>query len=100
MNKFYGYILSDMKKTEIDFSEGDQENMVDYGEIYLINYTIGILYDCLEDGVNIIFYRNKKNLGIAFKNLSKDLIYCTSVEMGFAGSKIQITNDVEFPDDK
>jgi len=24
MNKFYGYILSDMKKTEIDFNSGDQ----------------------------------------------------------------------------
>ena len=100
MNKFYGYILSDMKKTEIDFSGGDQENMVDYGEVCSINDTIGILYDCREDGVNIIFYRNKKNLGIAFKNLPKDLIYYPAVEMGFAGSKIQITNDVEFPDDK
>ena len=100
MNKFYGYILSDMKETEIDFSGGDQENMVDYGEVCSINDTIGILYDCREDGVNIIFYRNKKNLGIAYKNLPKDFIYFPAVEMGFAGSKIQITNDCEFPEDK
>ena len=99
MNKFYGYILSDMKKTEIDFSGGEQENMLDYGEMCSINDNIGIMYDCRDDGVNIIFYRNKKNLGIAYKNLPKDLLYFPAVEMGFAGSKIQITNDLDFPED-
>ena len=99
MNKFYGYILSDMKKTEIDFSGGEQENMLDYGEMCSINDNIGIMYDCRDDGVNIIFYRNKKNLGIAYKNLPKELIYFPAVEMGFAGSKIQITNDLDFPED-
>ena len=99
MNKFYGYILSDMKKTEIDFSKEEQENMLDYGEMCSINDNIGIMYDCRDDGVNIIFYRNKKNLGIAYKNLPKDLLYFPAVEMGFAGSKIQITNDLDFPED-
>ena len=100
MNKFYGYILSDMKSTEIDFSAGEQENMVDYGEMCLINDSVGILYDCRDDGVNIIFYRNNQKLGIAFKNLPKDVVYFPAVEMGFAGSKIQITNDLDFPEDK
>ena len=100
MNKFYGYILSDMKKTEINFIGREQENILDYGEICSINDIIGVLFDCREDGVNIIFYRNKKNLGIAFRNLPKDLIYYPAVEMGFAGSKIQITNDLDFPEDK
>ena len=100
MTKFYGYILSDMKKTEITFDGGDQENMIDYGEMGAINDNIGIMYDCRDDGVNIIFYRNKKNLGIAYKNLPKDFIYFPAVEMGFAGSKIQITNDLDFPEDK
>ena len=99
MNKFYGYILSDMKKTEIDFSKEEQENMLDYGEMCSINDNIGIMYDCRDDGVNIIFNRNKKNLGIAYKNLPKDLLYFPAVEMGFAGSKIQITNDLDFPED-
>lgn len=100
MNKYYGYILSDMKKTEIDYNQGEQENMIDYGEMCSINDNIGILYDCRDDGVNIIFYRNKKNLGIAFNKLPKDFIYYPTVEMGLAGSKIQITNDLDFPDDK
>ena len=100
MNKFYGYILSDMKKTEINFSGREQENILDYGEICSINDIIGVLFDCREDGVNIIFYRNKKNLGVAFKNLPKDSVYYPAVEMGFTGSKIQISNELEFPDDK
>ena len=66
MNKFYGYILSDMKKTKITFGDKEQENMIDYGEVCSINDYIGILYDCKDDGVYISFYRNRKKLGIAF----------------------------------
>ena len=100
MTKFYGYILSDMKKTEITFDGGDQENMIDYGEMGAINDNIGIMYDCRDDGVNIIFYRNKKKLGIAFSKLNKDLTYFPVVEMGLCGSKIQIFNDLDFPEEK
>ena len=46
------------------------------------------------------FIEIKKNLGIAFNKLPKDFIYYPTVEMGLAGSKIQITNDLDFPDDK
>ena len=70
------------------------------GQNFLINDNVGVLYDCRDDGVNITFYRNKKNLGIAFKNLPKDLVYYPTVEMGLCGSKIQISNDIDFPDDK
>ena len=100
MNKFYGYILSDMKKTEIVFGDKEQENMLDYGEVCSINDNIGILYDCKEDGVYISFYRNKKKMGIAFNKLNKDLTYFPAVEMGLCGSKIQIFNDLDFPEDK
>ena len=100
MTKFYGYILSDMKKTEITFTGKEQENMGDYGEVCSINDVIGILYDCRENGVNISFYRNKKNLGIAFNGLPNDLGYFPVVEMGYCGSKIQIFNEIDFPEDK
>lgn len=39
-----------------------------------------------------------KNLGIAFK-LPKNIIYFPTVEMGLCGSKIQIYNDVDFPNE-
>ena len=97
INKFYGYILSDMKKTEVNIRDGG-ENMEDYGEVCNIKDKIGVLFDCQNDGINISFYRNKKNLGIAFEKLQNNLIYYPTVEMGLCGSKIQINNDVDFPD--
>ena len=100
MDKFYGYILSDMKKTEIGIGGRDQEQIMDYGEVCSINDCIGVLYDCKEDGVNISFYRNKKNLGVAYYNLPKEMIYFPTIEMGLCGSKIQIFNDIDFPEEK
>ena len=99
MNKFYGYILSDMKKTEISFDNKEQEKMEDYGEVCCINDYIGVLYDCRDDGVYISFYRNRKNLGIAFNKLKKDFTYFPAVEMGLMGSKLQIFNGIDFPED-
>ena len=99
MNKFYGYILSDMKKTEITFGDKEQENMIDYGEVCCINDYIGILYDCKDDGVYISFYRNRKKLGIAFNKLPKDFTYFPAVEMGLMGSKLQVYNGIDFPEE-
>ena len=95
--KFYGFILSDMKKTTINMRDGG-ENMEDYGEVCNINDKIGVLFDCKHDGVYINFYRNNKNLGIAFDKLPNNLLYYPTVEMGLCGSKIQINNDLDFPD--
>ena len=94
---FYGFVLSDMKKTIINFRDGG-ENMEDYGEVCVINDKIGILFDCKSDGVYISFYLNKKNLGIAFEKLPNNVIYYPTVEMGLCGSKLQISNDFDFPD--
>ena len=95
--QFYGFILSDMKKTTINMRDRG-ENMEDYGEVCNINDKIGVLFDCKHDGVYINFYRNKKNLGIAFDKLPNNLLYYPTVEMGLCGSKIQINNDLDFPD--
>ena len=95
---FYGFILSDIKKTIITFGEGAQEEMNYFGEMCNINDKIGVLFDCKDDGVYISFYRNKTNLGIAFDKLPKNIAYFPTVEIGLCGSKIQIYNDVDFPD--
>ena len=97
IDKFYGFILSDMKKTTINMRDGG-ENMEDYGEVCNINDKIGVLFDCKHDGIYINFYRNKKNLGIAFDKLPNNLLYYPTVEMGLCGSKIQINNALDFPD--
>lgn len=46
----------------------------------------------------ILAFIEIKNLGIAFEKLQNNLIYYPTVELGFCGSKIQINNDVDFPD--
>ena len=97
MQKLYGFILSDEKKTVVHFGTNHREDMNDYGEVCTINDKIGVLFDCRSDGVYISFYRNKKNLGIAFEKLPNNLIYFPTVEMGLCGSKVQITNEVDFP---
>ena len=95
--KFYGFILSDMKKTTITMRDGG-ENMEDYGEVCNISDKIGVLFDCKHDGIYINFYRNKKNLGNAFAKLPSNLVYYPTVEIGLCGSKIQINNALDFPD--
>ena len=94
--KFYGFILSDQKKTIVNPDQNEQ--IEDYGEICNINDKIGVLFDCKNDGIYISFYRNQKNLGIAYEKLPKNLIYYPTVEMGLCGSKIQIYNDIDFPE--
>ena len=98
IQKFYGFILSDLKKTIVSFEDGAQEEMSDYGEMCNINDKVWVLVDCRNDFVHIYFYRNKKNLGIAFK-LPKNIIYFPTVEVGLCGSQIQIYNDVDFPNE-
>jgi len=97
IDKFYGFILSDMKKTTITMRDGG-ENMEDYGEVCNISDKIGVLFDCKHDGIYINFYRNKKNLGNAFAKLPSNLVYYPTVEIGLCGSKIQINNALDFPD--
>ena len=97
IKKFYGFILSDMKKTVVNFGDGG-ENMVDYGEVCSINDKIGVLFDSKDDGVYISFYKNNKNLGVAYEKLPNNVKYFPTVEMGLCGSKIQLYNDIEFPD--
>ena len=96
IRKFYGFILSDMKKIVVTLSN-NEEKSEDYGKICNINDKIGVLYDCKNDGVYISFYLNKQNLGIAYEKLPKNMMYFPTVEMGLCGSKIQINNNVDFP---
>ena len=97
IKRLYGYILSDMKKTEVKFGTNKGEEMNDYGEVCNINDKIGVLYECKNDGVYISFYRNNKYLGIAFEKLPNNHYYHPTVELGLCGSKVQITNEVDFP---
>ena len=97
IKRLYGYILSDMKKTEVKFGNNKGEEQSDYGEICNISDKIGALFECKNEGVYISFYRNNKYLGIAYEKLPNNHYYYPTVELGLCGSKIQITNEVDFP---
>ena len=95
VNNFYGFILSDMKK--ISVINGRQQKS-DYGkEEISINDVIGVLFEFKKDGLEISFYKNKVCLGVAFKKIEKDKYFFPAVNMGLAGSKIRITNQIDFP---
>ena len=99
IQKLYGFILSDKKKVTIKFGKNHREDTEDYGEICTINDKIGVLFESKNDGIYISFYRNKKNLGVAFSKLPNSNKYYPTVEMGLCGSKVQINNDIDFPND-
>jgi len=98
IDKFYGFILSDVKSTVVDVGNKTEEQLNNYGQICNINDKVGVLFNCKNDGVYISFYKNGKNLGVAFSQLPKNVTYYPTVEMGLCGSKIQINNNIEYPE--
>jgi hypothetical protein len=95
VKNFYGYLLSDCKKYSRQNYKVDSSE--DYGEKVKLGDNIGVLCLYNDDGVDIGFFLNKKFLGLAYKKLSKDLIFYPACLLGYCNSKIKITNDVEIP---
>ena len=91
---FHGFILSELKK--ISSINGKIEQS-DFGDLCKINDKIGVLVYFNSEGVNLGFYINKVFIGNAFVKLNANLIYFPAVALGLAGTKISISNDMEFP---
>jgi hypothetical protein len=95
VHNFYGYILSDMQK--ISSINGKQEKK-DYSiEPIAINDIIGVMFEFKKEGLEISFYKNKICLGVAFNKIYNDKIFFPAVSLGLAGSKVQISNQIDFP---
>jgi hypothetical protein len=92
---FWGYVLSDGKK--VQNSTSNKLEMIEYGDITKIGDRIGIMIEYNASGVDISFFVNKINLGIAFKSLPAATYFPCAV-LGFDGTRIRITNKVSFPD--
>lgn len=58
---------------------------------------IGILMEFNEKGLNVSFFINKLNLGIAFKTLPPNTYYPCAL-LYYDQAKVRITNRVPFPD--
>ena len=95
VHNFYGYILSDMQK--ISSINGKIEKK-DYSiEPIAINDIIGVLFEFKKEGLEINFYKNKICLGVAFNKIYNDKIFFPAISLGIAGSKVQISNQIDFP---
>ena len=95
VHNFYGYILSDMQK--ISLVNGKQEKKDYIKEPVAINDIIGVLFEFKKEGLEISFYKNKICLGIAYNKIYNDKIFFPAISLGIAGSKIQISNQIDFP---
>ena len=96
VNSFYGIILSDLKLIS---SEKGKQIKKEYHkkESFGINDIVGVMMDFNKEGLDIYFYKNKICLGLAYTKLNKDNFYYPAVSLGIVGSKIQISNQIEFP---
>jgi hypothetical protein len=92
---FYAFVLSECKKMSSNAS--NKVEMVEYGDITKMGDRVGILIEFQSTGLDISFFINKINMGIAFKNLPINTYY-PSVVLGFDGTRVRITNRVRFPD--
>ena len=95
INNFYGYILSDMQK--ISTRNGKEEKKEYSKEQIAINDIIGVLFEFKKEGLEISFYKNKICLGVAFNKIYNEKVFFPAVILGIAGSKIQISNQIDFP---
>lgn len=95
MKGFWGFVLSECKK--IYNNPSGKVESVEYGDITKMGDRVGIMMEFQATGVDITFYVNKINLGVAFKNLPLGMYYPTAV-LGFDGTRVKITNRVGYPD--
>lgn len=92
---FYGIILSDGQK--ITSINGKQEKREYVKETFGINDIVGVMLEFKKEGLEVSFYKNKINLGIAYSKITNDKIFFPAVSLGFVGNKVQISNQIDFP---
>ncbi len=93
MKGFYSFVLSECKKV----SNNTKLESVEYGDITKMGDRIGVLMEFQATGLDVSFFINKINMGIAFKNLPLNTYY-PCVVLGFDGTRVRMTNKVRFPD--
>ena len=92
MNNFWGFILSDAKKISNDTQK-------DYGKICQINDIIGVLLSFNDNNtLNVSFFVNGENQGIAFENLPNDL-YFPCVVLLYEGARVKVIEYSNIPEE-
>jgi hypothetical protein len=92
---FWGFIPSECLK--IGYNEKNVIEKKEYGTNCKIHDSVGMLLEFHLKGVDVSFFINKINMGIAFKQLPLHT-YHPCVALGFDSSRVRIINDASFPD--
>jgi hypothetical protein len=79
------------------FYNNGQVEQVEYGDLSKMGDRIGILMEFGDKGLDVSFFINKINMGVAFKNLPGGTYY-PCVLLYFEGAKVRIMNRVPIPD--
>lgn len=92
---FWGFVPSDTKK--IGYNEKGTIEKCEYGSVCKLGDALGILMEFTSKGLNISFFINKVNLGVAFRNLPFQTYYPCAI-LGYDSSKVSIVSQAVFPD--
>lgn len=94
ITRFWGYILSDANKIANDTQK-------EYGKICKLGDKIGVLLEFNETNntLNISFFVNGENLGLAFEGLPKDTYYPAAV-LYYEGTKVKVMEHSILPEEK
>jgi hypothetical protein len=95
MKGFYGYVLSECKKVSSNAS--GKTELTEYGDVTKMGDRVGVMLEFTTSGLDISFYINKINMGLAFKGLPNNLYY-PGVVLGFDGTRCRISNNMVYPD--
>lgn len=94
ITKFWGYILSDANKIANDTQK-------EYGKICKLGDKIGVLMEFNEanNNLNVSFFVNGENLGVAFEGLPNDTYYPAAV-LYYEGTKVRVIEHSILPEEK
>ena len=70
---------------------------VEYGDISKMGDKIGILMEFNDKGLDVSFFINKMDMGIAFRSLPSNTYY-PCVLLYYDGAKVKVMNRVPLPD--
>ena len=95
IQNFYGLNLSDSQK--MISINGKKERKTYIKETFTINDSVGTLLEFKKEGLEITFYKNNKCLGVAYNKIKNDKIFYPAISLGLIGTKVQISNQIDFP---
>jgi len=79
------------------FYHNDAVQQTEYGDFSKMGDKIGILMEFNEKGLDVSFFINKIDMGIAFRSLPPNTYY-PCVLLYYDGAKVKVMNRVPLPD--